>query len=110
VAVGLWFGVIFYFSDQPDLKSSLPSVWDLVFRKIAHVAEFFVLMHLILRALSVRRPTRNQLIMAFCLVLLTAAFDEWHQNWVAGRVGSVKDIGVDMLGPLAYLGLQRIRL
>jgi hypothetical protein len=47
--VVLWAAVIFAFSAVPSLGTGL-GTWDLVLRKIAHVAEFAVLGWLLLRA------------------------------------------------------------
>ena len=96
-----WLGVIYYFSNQPDLASPLEPIWDIVLRKIAHAAEYFVLTYLLNRAIlgqGVARPSA-----AVVSVLLSIAYaltDEWHQGFIRGRVASLWDIGVDSSGTL----------
>jgi VanZ family protein len=88
--VAAWAAVIFALSSVPDLGTGLGG-WDLVLRKLAHAAEFAVLGALLLRALG--RP-----LTAFVLGTAYAVSDEIHQAFVAGRVGSPIDVGIDAIG------------
>jgi len=107
LAVLLWLGVIYYFSSQPNLKSELEPIWDLIFRKIAHLAEFFVLAYLFFRALSSNGlKGKNLLLISFFLSLTFAVLDEWHQSQVAGRLASPVDVLVDSVGILFFVALQ----
>lgn len=107
LAVIAWMVVIYYFSAQPDLKSSLEPFWDLIFRKIAHLAEFFVLAYLLFRAYESQGLTiKKSLFFAFIFSLAYAAFDEWHQSLVAGRTASLIDAGIDSGGILAFIILR----
>lgn len=102
-----WLAVIYYFSSQPNLKSELEPLWDLIFRKIAHMAEYFVLAFLLFRALSGHRLSRNKaLALALILALFYALTDEYHQSFIAGRSASLVDAGIDGLGPLIFTGLK----
>ena len=107
LAVLLWLGVIYYFSSQPNLKSELEPIWDLIFRKIAHLAEFFVLAYLLYRSLSSNGlKGKNLLLISFFLSLTFAVFDEWHQSQVAGRSASPVDVLVDSVGILFFVIMQ----
>jgi len=86
----VWAAVIFAFSSVPDLGTGLGG-WDLVLRKLAHMAEYAVLGLLLARA--VRRPS-----VALILGVLYAVSDEVHQMFVAGRQGSPLDVVVDAVG------------
>jgi len=88
----VWAGVIFAFSSIPSLGTDL-GTWDLVLRKLAHLAEYAILGMLLLRA--VRRPA-----VALALGGLYAVSDEVHQTFVEGRVGAVLDVAIDTLGVL----------
>ena len=88
--VVLWAGLIFALSSVPGLGTGL-GTWDLVLRKLAHVAEYAVLGALLERALR-RGP------LAFALGSLYAVTDEVHQAFVAGRQGSVLDWLIDTVG------------
>lgn len=96
----LWAAGIFYLSSIPGLKSSLPSAWDLILRKGAHVAEYAVLAALMLRALDGGKPKKRGrvLIIALTACLLYAVSDEYHQTFVFGRSGSPYDAGIDAVG------------
>lgn len=97
----LWAALIFYLSSVPDLRSELPSAWDFVLRKIAHVFEYAVLAVLLARVW----PRRKYLFWeVLAVAVLYAASDEIHQLFVVGRSGSPRDILIDGTG--AFLGLQ----
>jgi VanZ family protein len=93
-----WAGLIFALSSIPGLGTGL-GVWDLVLRKLAHVAEYAVLGFLLARAAA---P-----LAAFALGLAYAVTDEVHQAFVAGRQGAPRDVAVDALGLLVGLILHR---
>ena len=107
VAVLLWMGVIYYFSAQPDLKSELQPIWDLIFRKIAHMAEFFILAFLLFRAyLGNQMTTGKSLFFAMFVAIAYAIFDEYHQTVVVGRAGSPIDVMIDSVGVVTFAILQ----
>jgi VanZ family protein len=85
-----WAALIFGLSSIPDLGTGLGG-WDLVLRKVAHAAEYAILAALLVRAL--RRPGA-----AITLGIAYAISDEIHQSFVAGREGSVLDVGIDAIG------------
>ena len=82
--------VIWFLSDQPDLKSGLDSSLDLVLRKLAHMTVFGALLATLWRAAGPR--------WAVVLTLAYAALDEWHQTWVEGRNGAFHDWAIDAAG------------
>ena len=92
-------GLIFALSAQPDLGTGLGG-WDLVLRKLAHMAIFGLLYLLWLRAL--RRP-----LAAGAITLAYAVSDEWHQTFVEGRSGSPVDVAIDVAGMLVAAALWR---
>jgi VanZ family protein len=92
--------LIFALSAQPNLSTGL-GVWDLVGRKLVHMAAFGALWVLWLRAL--RRP-----VAAAVITLVYAASDEFHQSFVTGRHGSPVDVAIDAAGvALAALAWRR---
>ena len=110
LAVLIWLAVIYYFSAQSDLKSELEPFWDMVFRKIVHISEFFVLAYLFFRALSGYKLNYKNLLLVACLLSLAyAGFDEWHQSMVAGRTASIIDVGIDGIGILAFTILHLLQ-
>jgi VanZ family protein len=85
-------GLIFYLSAQPDLSTGLGN-WDMVGRKLVHMAIFGALWFLWWRALGFGHPGR-----AIAITLLYAVSDEWHQTFTAGRHGSPLDVAIDAAG------------
>ena len=82
--------VIWFLSDQPDLRSGLDTTVDLILRKLAHMTVFGTLLVAWWRALGPR--------WAVVLTLAYAAVDEWHQTWVEGRHGAFSDWAIDAFG------------
>jgi VanZ family protein len=96
-------GVIFFFSAQPDLSTGL-GTWDLVLRKLAHMAEYGLLWLLWLRALG-----RDHGLAAAAITLAYAATDEIHQTFVTGRHGTPVDVLVDAAGVAIAAALYQRR-
>jgi VanZ family protein len=99
LAVVFWMGVIFALSAVPSLASPFEPLQDFILRKFAHIAEYVILTALLLWALR-GHVARNShaLIIAAVVAVLYAFSDEWHQMFVPGREGSLRDIGIDALG------------
>jgi len=85
-----WAGVIFAFSSIPSLGTEL-GTWDLLLRKVAHLAEYAVLGALLLRTVGIP-------VVALTISMLYAVSDEVHQTFVTGRHGSPVDIVIDTAG------------
>ena len=105
--------IIWYFSDQPSLKSNFSQVVDIFLRKGAHILEYLVLYLALFLAYSHTRLKNmsQEEFHTLQIPVLTTAFvfallDEWHQSWIPGRTATPHDIGYDSLGFLvAYLVL-----
>lgn len=98
--VVLWAAVIFAFSSIPSLSTGL-GLWDLVLRKLAHLAEYALLGALLLRAVGLRW-------LALALGGAYAISDEAHQHFVPGRRGAPLDVLIDAVG--VALGITAWRL
>lgn len=101
-----WGGLIFALSSLPDYRTDAAPLTETLSRKAAHLIEYGVLAWLVLRALAasaVRR--RNAVIIAFLLCAVFAASDEWHQTFVPGRYGKVRDVALDALGAALALSV-----
>ena len=90
ISVVLWAAVIFTLSSVPDLGTGL-GTWDLVLRKIAHMAEYALLGGLLYRAVR-HAPA------ALLIASAYAVTDEFHQTFVSGRHGSPVDWLIDTAG------------
>ncbi len=101
----VWLSVIFYFSNEPSLTIGSGGVESFVLRKFAHIGEFGVLALLIFLPLTKRYKSKGILIF-FATFLITALFaltDEFHQTFILGRDGNLKDVLVDSLGAFLFL-------
>ena len=97
----LWGLLIFYLSSTPDLSSGLPSMYDLILRKGAHVVVFMILTYLI--ASSFDSCNRCYLLFVIIVAIAYAFIDELHQVFVVSRSGSPMDIVIDSVG--VYFGV-----
>lgn len=103
----LWGFFIFYLSDTPDLASSLPYKYDFILRKLAHIFVFLVLTYLV--AVSLDSQARGYLLFVIVAAIVYALIDELHQSYVAGRVGSSRDIFIDSIGVYLGIWLYKVR-
>ena len=102
VPVVAWATVIFALSSLPGSSTEL-STWEVVLRKVAHVTEYAVLTTLLCRAL-------RRIVPAVVLAALYAVTDEVHQTFVDGRLGTPRDVAIDLLGVLiGVVGWRRWR-
>lgn len=102
VLAALWGALIFYLSSIPNLSSGLPSMYDFVLRKMAHVTVFMVFTYLV--ASSIAKNNRPYLFFVVIVGVLYAFVDEFHQTRVINRYGSPVDIIIDSIG--VYLGIR----
>ena len=96
VVVSAWMGIIWVLSSQPDLSSGLEQ--DFILRKIAHLTEYGILTWLVMRALTADIYRTKYLIASVVITLAYAGIDEWHQTWVVGRYGHIRDVLIDAIG------------
>lgn len=93
-----WCAGIFYLSSVPDLKSALPSGWDYILRKLAHITEYAGLAFLFFRAASQSIGKHRAIAYATLFSFAFALSDEYHQTFVAGRSGNGVDVTIDSIG------------
>ncbi|TAK95518.1 hypothetical protein EPO05_03975 [Patescibacteria group bacterium] len=94
----VWLAVIFYFSSLKGGGVANYSVLYFLERKSLHVIEYFILTSLLYRALIQNFSQAKVFILAGALSLLYAMTDEWHQTFVPGREGLVRDVLIDLMG------------
>ena len=89
----IWAGIIFLVSNQ-QINNFSPFSWpDFILKKSAHVIEYAILFWLVWHA-------HKSFKLCFIITVLYALSDEWHQTLVAGREGTLRDVGFDSLGML----------
>lgn len=104
----IWAGFIFFLSSIPNLKTDLEQ--DFILRKIAHMLEYAILCFLLIRAFAKEKLTNKKIaIYSIVFAIFYAFTDEYHQTFIQGRQGSLKDAGIDSIGILIMAWLWYIR-
>lgn len=93
------------FSENAAFRQGFERFWRhnaIFFVKGWHATEYAILLRLIAAGLGRRKPGKDSANWkaAFVLTALFAASDEWHQTFVPGRDGNVRDVLIDCAGAL----------
>ncbi len=119
----IWMVVIFIFSQQPASISSgqssvfveqlhhiVPSIdqqlLTFIIRKSAHIFAYFILGILLFNALWRAELRKRPTMLSIIICVLYAASDEFHQLFVSGRSGEIRDIIIDSIA--ASIGIVLI--
>ena len=95
----LWMGAIFAVSSIPTIATPFDAGYDFTFKQLAHVTEYGILTVLLFSALRVHITHKGHALLTAVLVaVLYACSDEWHQTFVPGREGRLRDVGIDAVG------------
>jgi len=98
LVVAGWLVVIFSFSAIKGTGDHAFS-WAYFFeRKSMHVIEYAILAALFYRAFSQSFAMKKALWFSLACSLLYAVSDEWHQTFVFGREGVIRDVLIDLVG------------
>ena len=103
--------VIFAFSAHPTVQTSAVDWQDFFVKKLAHIIEYFILGLLIFFSLkNTFTFARSRLLfLTVILTVLYALTDEWHQTFVPGREGRLRDVFFDSTGALLAVLARRFR-
>ena len=115
--------LIFYFSSQNGTKSdflsngilikiadllrindvdSFVEMFGILIRKVAHFVEYFMLFILTYECFK-EYKIKKVLVVSLLFCILWAFFDEFHQLFVDGRCGQIKDVLIDSFGSFTSL-------
>lgn len=93
-----------YRSMTPEARQALVESLSFVVRKGAHMFLYFVLTGLLLLALrTLIQHSGGRAAAAAALCALLAGLDEYHQTFVPGRSGELRDVLVDLSGGCVFL-------
>lgn len=112
----IWMVFIFYMSScngevSSNQSGTIASVLRFIFgvkysdvlifiiRKCAHVSEYFILGILVINLVS-KYYVKHCYLISFVVCVLYASSDEFHQLFVPGRSGLVRDVFIDLIGVL----------
>ncbi|RHM59956.1 VanZ family protein [Coprobacillus sp. AF33-1AC] len=106
----LWMIFIFFMSQTPGQESSHQSSFfvdiiinfipikantlSFIIRKCAHMSEYAILLFLIYQTIK----NRYTLKISFFITFLYACSDEFHQLFIPGRAGQLRDVLIDCTG------------
>jgi len=108
--VFIWAGIIFFLSHQPGLKSNLPSEYDFILRKLAHISEYAILTFLLIKAFSQHQLSKKRILFfSVFLAVLYAFSDEYHQSFISQRTGVFRDVVIDSSG-IFLVWLKNIKM
>ncbi len=96
----IWMGVIFFLSSRASVRAAAFDPMDFLIKKFAHFVEYFALYQFIYYGLnkSTSWTKIQKIIISLVLTTIYAGTDEYHQTFVAGREGRVRDVLIDSLG------------
>lgn len=98
LAVFVWLVVIFMLSAMRGSGENSYSLFYFIERKSFHVIEYFILAGLCYQALTLSFSMKKALSVAAVFSFAYAAIDEWHQTFVFGREGTLRDVAIDLIG------------
>lgn len=90
----LWCVLIFIGSSLPSASASKNPLIDFIVHKSVHIVEYFVLFIFAYKAFN------KKFLAGFIFVIIYSLSDEFHQRFVPGRNGRIKDSFVDLTGAL----------
>ncbi len=86
-------------SDFYTYAQANPGLIEFILRKIAHAMMFYFLTIAVFFVLNqYTKKSMTAACITFILVALFAALDEFRQSFVNGRVSSMIDVGIDLIG------------
>lgn len=73
-----------------------------IIRKLAHISEYLVLTFLLFNALICDLSFKKSLLLSSIISILYSMTDEFHQIFIPGRVGTIKDVFIDFIGVFIF--------
>ncbi|AJD32604.1 VanZ family protein [Clostridium sporogenes] len=122
----IWMVIIFIFSNQQAESSNKNNFFiadvlrkgnvtlfkhidynflNFLIRKAAHITEYFILFMLLYFAFK-KTFYKNPKIKASIITILYACTDEFHQLFISGREGKIRDVFIDSIG--VFIGVLLI--
>jgi VanZ family protein len=103
-------GLIFALSSIPSIDTRLEPTYDFTVKKFAHVTVYGILTLFLFKALQMHIKQKGYAILTAALVAVLYAFsDEWHQTFVPGREGTLRDVAFDAIGAVGMSIWLRIK-
>lgn len=90
--------IVTIFTDIEENSEEMQRIIDVSFipiRKCAHFFVYFILGLLVMNTIYICGVSRNTLIISSILCILFSISDEFHQTFVDGRSGTIRDVLLD---------------
>ncbi len=84
----------------------LSNLINIPLRKVMHAFVYFVLALIILFTLNYFQNNKKYLLsvlITLVVIIIAASMDEFHQTFVSGRSGNIKDVIIDTIGALTAI-------
>jgi len=81
-----------------DMVSIFGSYTNFLVRKLAHLFEYMILGILFFNVFSMYFKRKKIIILTISLVIFYAITDEYHQTFIVGRQGTIRDVFIDGCG------------
>ncbi len=82
--------------------------WGWLIRKIAHMTEYAVLFLQTFRVIVLYKTRAMSLGYSLAFCLLYSLSDEFHQTFIPGRTGTLRDVVIDMMGASMMLVMIKV--
>lgn len=89
------------------LKIENVDILSFIIRKLAHITEYFILGLLTINCLKDYK-IKNIFIVSMLFCILYSCTDEFHQLFVSGRSGSIKDVMIDSIGIIFGIAIYKL--
>ena len=108
IFVVIWMGLIFSQSHKPAAESNKLSkgVTEIIIETVEKISPDTEVDITLNALISSGIDGYKRIGFAFLICLLYAASDEFHQTFIPGRGGQVKDVIIDSCGALVGIGLR----
>ncbi len=91
-------------------EQKIVNIMSYPIRKLAHFTIYLILGILVYLTAKVLNPSYNRLFLSSLLIcIIYACSDEFHQLFIIGRSGELKDVLIDSLGSLIGIYLCNFR-
>jgi len=96
-----WMAAIWGVSSLPS--TNIPEIKIIGYDKIAHFSVYMILGLLVNKHLCSKACRPKSYIIIYALLILSAALDEYHQNFIPGRSVNIFDFFANTLGLISAL-------
>lgn len=101
----IWMVLIFYFSSRPRFRIAHESLFDFIIFKTLHMMAYGWLYFLLVRAFykTTSLTPANIFLSSLLIAIFYAVSDEYHQQFVPTREGTLRDVLIDTAGIMITL-------